>query len=826
MNKGMNHIFKLTPIRLAIIVTVGMFAFYHLFAEKIELLEFLELKVLDLRFKARNVRPVSDDVVIVAIDDASIFHFGGWPWPRSVHADLIEALKDYGAKAVGFDVIFSEPQQDPSFYMLKALRQHYASLPISDEEPYGVEFGRHLDAAIQSGHDEKFTKAIKKSNNIVLPFVFQRFSDSDKESPDFAEKSPPIPPESEDWDNDEPPPELLADLPSFGEKTLVPPEVKALAFKHVTRIKGTEEFDTPIARGLSLPLAEFYMNAKYLGHPNFSLDIDGILRWADMVIACEDQYYPHFSLQLLKIFKGLDDNNIELIHGKGIQFGKTFIPLDEKGRFLINYYGPAYMFKYYSYAEVTEKKLSPEIFKDKIVIVGYAATGLFDITTTPFSEAMPGVEKHATIISNILQEDFLIRNRSVYLIDLAYILIIGLAIGFIVPRFSPLQGSAIAFGTLGIVLLSNYLLFRWLNIWVNILYPFLTLFLVSASIILFKFFTEEKDKEFLKNTFESYLSPDLISDMCNSKIMPRLGGEAKIITAYFTDIRNFSACAEILTPEQLVELLNEYLSAMTEILQNENGTLDKYEGDAIIAFFGAPVDIPDHALRACQAAVAMQNKLSELCEKWCCEKQSLDEPDRNVRNLPPEEWFPGDKWPKIVSHLKMRIGINTGEIVVGNMGSATRMNYTMMGDAVNLASRLENACKHYGVYILASGHTVNYEGGEGKKIGDMVEARFIDNVIVAGKSEPVKVYEIRAMKGGLSAPEKKLFKIFDEGMQYYLKMKWDEAIAKFDESFRIEQTMGKSAASQVYIRRCRKFKKNPPVPSGEKWDGIFRLTKK
>ncbi|MBW2330686.1 MAG: adenylate/guanylate cyclase domain-containing protein [Deltaproteobacteria bacterium] len=380
------------------------------------------------------------------------------------------------------------------------------------------------------------------------------------------------------------------------------------------------------------------------------------------------------------------------------------------------------------------------------------------------------------------------------------------------------------------ILLCQYL-FSHLGAWLNIVYPVgVVLVPTYVSLTGYKYLTEERDKRFLKATFSSYLAPELIDDMYKSKTMPELGGEARTITAYFTDIEGFSTFSEKLTAHQLVELLNEYLSAMTDILIAEKGTLDKYEGDAILAFFGAPMDLPDHALRACRVSLAMQSKLVELREKWRNEKQAPGEPNRNTKNMPPEEWIPGDKWPKIVHQMKMRIGINSGEIVVGNMGSSVRMNYTMMGDPVNLAARLEAAGKQYGIYTVVSEYTMDLEfnrNGEKKKIRDMVEARMIDNITVVGKSKPVKVYEVCAMKGNLGDQEKELFKVFDEGMQHYLKMEWDEAIAKFNESLKVERISGgKTTPSEVYIKRCKTFEENPPIAPGKKWDGVFHLAKK
>ncbi len=226
----------------------------------------------------------------------------------------------------------------------------------------------------------------------------------------------------------------------------------------------------------------------------------------------------------------------------------------------------------------------------------------------------------------------------------------------------------------------------------------------------------------------------------------------------------------------------------------------------------------------------MQNKLADFCKKWENEKQDT-ESNRNTKNFSPEEWVPGHKWHEMVSRMRMRIGINTGEIVVGNIGSTKRMNYTMMGDSVNLAARLESACKQYGIYTLASEFTLNTEFTDENnriiKVGDMIETRYIDNIIVKGKSEPVKVYEILALKGHLKEDEKEMVKRFNKGMQYYFKMQWDKAIAEFEASLKLERKNGDDLSpSQVYIQRCKIYKENPSVVSDEKWEGVFRLTRK
>lgn len=318
--------------------------------------------------------------------------------------------------------------------------------------------------------------------------------------------------------------------------------------------------------------------------------------------------------------------------------------------------------------------------------------------------------------------------------------------------------------------------------------------------------------------------------MFSNREMPELGGEARQITAYFTDIQSFSTFSEKLTASQLVELLNEYLSVMTDILIEEKGTLDKYEGDAIIAFFGAPMDVPDNALRACRVAVLMQNANNSLREKWSKETQLPDEPDRNTKGFPEEQWAKGEKWPKVVHNMRTRIGVNTGEIVVGNMGSAMRMNYTMMGDSVNLAARLEEGAKQFGIFNAVSHFTLETEvevDGKISKVMDFVDARLIDNIQVVGKNEPVRIYELVAMKGDLTDKEKKLFELFNQARDEYVATNWDKAIELYKEANKYERFSDtKHTPSEVFMKRAEEHKINPPVPEGEVWDGVYRMTKK
>jgi class 3 adenylate cyclase len=470
-------------------------------------------------------------------------------------------------------------------------------------------------------------------------------------------------------------------------------------------------------------------------------------------------------------------------------------------------------------------------YYNKFVFAGATAVGLGDIQQTPYG-TMTGISTIVNAFNTIVTQNFLKISSGIPGLDVVLLFCLSMlccfAYGLSSVRISSLLFVLLLTGTF----VTGVILFDAQNLYLKSMPLLFTNAGIFVFSIMYKVFTEQKARRFLKSTFSSYLAPEIIEEMVATRTMPTLGGEARMITAYFTDIQRFSTLSEKLTAYQLVELINDYLSAMTDILIGEGGTLDKYEGDAIIAFFGAPMTLPDHPLRACRAALAMQNRLMELRQKWAGEKQGADEPDPNTRKVRPGDWLPGDRWPRIVHEMRMRIGINTGEIVVGNMGSSMRMNYTMMGDPVNLAARLEAAAKQYGVYILVSEYVLEQEiikeTGRKTRVMDLVEARLLDKIIVVGKSEPVRVYELCAMKGELSEKEKNLIEVFDRGMAHYQRMEWDKAIALFSEAVKLEPTPDAIInPSLVYIQRCRAFKQPPPVTaSGKTWDGVYRLTRK
>jgi len=792
----MKRLFRINAATITIgIIVLGMAAYIW----GVPFLDLMELKTLDLRFLSRGPVPPGPEVVLAVIDEKSLEEQGKWIWPRSKFAELVRILSESDAKVIAFDVGFLEPDKNSTVEAVINFENVVESLGIRDDK-----LNAYLKQARQrADNDLIFAEAIRASKaKVVLGYFFQMT------------------------------PEGLEHL----DENIVKAQIKNAKTSRYSMIRYTSDQAQRVRlQEAFMPqsnIAIFAGSTRYSGYFNMFPDQDGSVRWVPLVLRCQKHLYAPLSVQALRAYTRRAPTPVIADYGvQKLQIGKLTAPTNEFGRLMVNYRGSAKTFPHISITDILLHRVPPETFKDKIVLVGATAIGIYDMRVTPFSNVFPGLEIHANIIDNILHQDFIQRPEWARFFDLAAMVVLGLIVGLVVPHLRALPGTAVTIGLLVTYILLCQYLFSHLGAWLNIVYPVgVVLVLTYVCLTVYKYLTEERDKKFLKATFQNYLSPELIEDMHKSKTMPELGGEARSISAYFTDVEGFSTFSEKLTAHQLVELLNEYLSAMTDILISEKGTLDKYEGDAILAFFGAPMELPDHGLRAVRVAVVMQNKLLELREKWRNEKQSPDEPNRNTKNLPPEEWAPGDKWPKNVHQMKMRIGINTGEIVVGNMGSSMRMNYTMMGDPVNIAARLEAAGKQYGVYTLVSEYTLDLEfnhNGEKKRIMDMVEARMIDNITVVGKSEPVKVYEVCAMKGDLSDQEKELFKVFDEGMQHYLKMEWDEAVAKFNEALKIERVPdGKTTPSEVYIQRCKAFKENPPVAPGEKWDGVFRLATK
>ncbi|UZP68288.1 adenylate/guanylate cyclase domain-containing protein [Desulfovibrio mangrovi] len=743
----------------------------------------LVYKVYDELLIQTHTRETTGVPIIIDIDEKSLEKFGQWPWPRYRVAMLLALAQRYGAAAVGLDIVFSEPDRTSPRILKERLaedlkvRMNISGLPdaLLDNDVLLAENLRHGPFVL--GYHFNFESSGSNEKACTLHPV----------KPVILSSAGAAAPEDVLYNA----PEAICNLQVLGE---------------------------------AAPSSGFFTTVP---------DIDGMLRRTPLIIYFKGNIYPSLALAMLMQASGNSQITLKMKEGgvESIKFADMVIPLDERGRMLLKYRGKGGTFDYISAADILEQKLKPNALKGRLVLIGTSAAGLKDLRAQPFDPVFPGVEAHATVLDTILAGDFITRPWYARALEFNAILLVGL-ISTIILSLTGAMPALVACIIMGAGLLFGA---KWSfathGFFLSPLTAMFTLILNFSLLTLMKFRREEGHKKFLTATFKSYLSPELIEEMIAERTMPELGGEARIMTAYFTDIQKFSTFSEILTAPQLVELLNEYLSAMTDILIADGGTLDKYEGDAIIAFFGAPLDLPDHTLRACKVALAMQNSLLALRRKWLAETYDPTVEDRNTKRYPPEVWPHGSKWPVNVHNMCMRIGINSGEMVVGNMGSAIRMNYTMMGDPVNLAARLEAGAKQFGIYTAVSGHTldVSFKDTRGGMVTvrDYVETRFIDRIAVVGKSEPVEVYELVALKGELSETEHSLFDLFASGITLYQAQQWDKAIAAFTEAKAYERFPdAQTTPSDVFIKRCLQYRENPPVPTGEPWDGVYRMTSK
>ena len=527
--------------------------------------------------------------------------------------------------------------------------------------------------------------------------------------------------------------------------------------------------------------------AQNSGYFNTLPDSDGSNRWSPLVIAFGNNYYSSLAVSLVHAYLGFPalSLNLEPYGVRDIGIGDILIPTDESGRLLVNYLGPPRTFPHYSIADILSGKIPAQTFRNKIVLVGATAVGIYDLRVTPFSATYPGVEIHATVIDNILHRNFLSHSSLTRFIDICTIILFGLIIGLLIPSLRPISGMLWAFLIIAVFLVINYFVFISFNVWLNLVYPFLTMVVIYLGITIYHYFKEERERKKIRGAFQYYLTASVINEMLKDPAKLKLGGDKKDLTVLFSDIRGFTTMSEKLTPEELVALLNEYLTAMTNQVFQNDGLLDKYMGDAIMAVFGAPLDQPDHARRACLTALAMMKELHRLQEKWKAEGRPA---------------------------FNIGIGINSGDMVVGNMGSEMRFDYTVMGDMVNLGSRLEGTNKEYGTNIILSEFT--YE-----KVKDIMCCRELDGVRVKGKIKPVKIYELLGEKK--DEPEfKALIDAFARSLTLYREGKWDAAIAAFE---RVLTLRPGDFVSTVYVERCKNLKEHPPA---EPWDGVFVMTRK
>lgn len=682
----------------------------------------LEQKTRDLRFQLRGPIPPSGEVAIVAIDDRSIEAVGRWPWPRFVMGELINIIAAGGPKAIGIDLLFSEPEANPELTKVRELMAAYEGLGLLTDDMRSQAFFEEMVEALETADNDAYlAEAVRNAGNVALPVV-------------FTAGGPPA----------------GSEAPAFMEKGVFAGRGAQKAPRNIP------DYDHAL-----LPIDQLGEAAERLGFVNVFPDPDGVVRRIRTWVPYSGKSYASLAARLA----GAGDS-------KG---GRPGMPAD----FHLNYYGPHGVIPTGSIVDVLTGAVPPETFRGKRVLIGGAAVGLGDHYPAPFASYFWGVEIHATAIDNLLTGRYLRRPEWLRYADAALLLILGLTLGLTLPRLPihccfPFAAFLIfLFMMFGQYLFSAH---RLLVLWV---YPISAAVLISIAIFWMRYATEGREKRLLKAAFQQYMSAPVVERVLRHPEQLALGGEKKTLSVLFADIREFTLMAEMMDPEVLVKFMNRYLTAMTDVILDNGGTLDKYIGDAIMAVFGAPEDQQDHAPRACRAARQMIDTLYRERQRWKA------------------EGFP---------EIRIGVGVNTGPMAVGNMGSERRFDYTVMGDNVNLGSRLEGLSKVYGVKIVVSEFTR-------AAVGEAFAFRELDFVQVKGREKPVRVFELltvneQAVDGfAFAAP-------FEKGLAAYRNRQWDDAVRHFETVCRMKPA---DAPSDYFIEKCREFKTTPP-PDG--WDGV------
>jgi len=495
----------------------------------------------------------------------------------------------------------------------------------------------------------------------------------------------------------------------------VPDYLWDAAFMEVRAVKGIDWKRWAIKPEGVLPPLEYFAKVSSLGHVSTDTDMDGVIRWEPLSLYYGDDCYPHFALQMARTALGLEAKDMVLYGGSGVKLGKRFIPTDIHGRVLINYLGKANSFNYTSASDVIGGRTKAGLFAGKIVLVGTSAIGTFDQKVTPLSGNMPGVEKNANVVRNILLGNFLRPSPSV--IELAAIILTGILFGLFLPRLKAIPIASLAAGFVGFYVILGCALLFYRDFVIGLLYPISNMASIFVVHTVIRFFFEERKAREIRQMFSSYVSPKIVKELMENPEKARLGGERRSVTVLFSDVIGFTSLSEKKQPEEVVSLLNEYFKEMAEVIFRWDGTLDKIIGDEIMVFWGAPVDQPDHAELAVRCALDMSERLNKLQELW----------RRNG-----------------VDGLDCGIGINTGEVIIGNIGAqGKKMDYTAIGDHINLGARVEKLTRQYGTRILITENT--YKSIEPvlhiMTLGHC-DIEEVDTVKVKGKENEIKIFGV------------------------------------------------------------------------------------
>lgn len=695
----------------------------------------------DTRLRVTMPRTIDEKVVILDIDEKSLAEVGRWPWSRDRMSALVNKLFDrYGISVLGFDVVFAEPDHSSGLRTLETLGKQ----EFRDNPPFQASL---KDLRSKLDYDAQFAAALK-GRRVILGYYLSNLSDG------------------------------------TGTGAIPEPVFPAGIFSN-----------RPIAftqwgsHGGNLP--EFQKAAAGAGHFNPLVDFDGITRRVPMIAEYKGQYYESLSLAMVRALLGFP----KVVPGFPEEAGGGYaamewidlpsprgtlrVPVDGNVATLVPYRGFQKSFDYIPAADVLADRVAAERLKGKVVLVGTTAPGLMDLRATPVGATYPGVEIHANLIAGMLEGTVKHKPSFVLGIDVLVLLIAGSALVFLLPFLSPLRATLFGGLVLASLLSINFAFWHFGQMVLPLASGITLVAVIYGLNMSWGYFVESRTKRQFTELFGQYVPPELVDEMAKNPESYSMVGRKAELTVLFSDVRGFTTISEGLQPDQLAALMNEYLGAMTEVIRHHRGTLDKYIGDAIMAFWGAPVEDPQHAKNAVITALEMQKAMAVL-NKRLAEKG----------------------WPE----MKIGIGVNTGNMTVGDMGSPVRKAYTVMGDTVNLGSRLEGITKQYGVGIVVGEHTRDALKKE-------VVFRELDRVRVKGKDEPVAIYEPLGMEGEVPKERLEQLKLWNQALRAYRAQDWDQAEVMLLNLSRMEPCY----LYNLYAERIARYRKEPPA-SG--WDGV------
>jgi adenylate cyclase len=736
-----------------IVVLVFLVHTVGLWGLQLPLLDTLEAIIYDTRLKLTMPRTVDNRIVILDIDEKSLAEKekggeGRWPWPRDRLALLLDKLFDhYGIAIVGFDVVFAERDESSGIRVLERL----GNRELRDVEQYQSVLSRLRP---QLEYDDIFARKMK-GRPVVLGYTFS------SDDPGSA----PI-------------------------KGLLPaPVFKADTFTN-------NPIRTTSWNGFTANLENLQKNASSAGHFNPLPDPDGITRRVPMLAEFKGGYYEPLSLAMVRVLLGSPDLKAispdESLAPRDypglewLQVGSLKIPVDDTASALVPYRGSKGSFRYYSIVDVLHERIDVSDLKGKIVLVGTTAPGLLDLRATPVDPVYPGVEVHANLIAGMLDEN--IKQRPPYVLgaEFTLLLISGLIMALLLPFLGPAVSTLATTVALLAVVSANVAVFHYGNLVLPLasgVSMLVALFMLNMA---YGFFIEARGMRQITGLFGQYVPPELVDEMARNPEQFNMAPRAEELSVLFSDVRGFTTISESLTPEDLAVYINEYLTTMSlAIRESHRGTLDKYIGDAIMAFWGAPMADPDHAQNAVLAALDMQKQAKMLNEK-----------------------FKAKGWPT----FKIGIGVNSGTMRVGDMGSKIRKAYTVMGDAVNLGSRLEGITKQYGADIIIGEATKARISG--------VVCREIDRVRVKGKDEPVAIFQPLGLEGKVSPAVSDEIPIWNQALTYYRAQQWEQAESQL---LNLKKSTADSGLYDEFLDRIAHLRAEPP---GSDWDGVWKFETK